>query len=72
MNLKEETFTRTDYCGNFRLKDVGRKVSILGWVSKIRKLGSLMFLDIRDREGYLQVCIKPDEISVPEIGRAHV
>lgn len=72
MNLKEETFTRTDYCGNFRLKDVGRKVSILGWVSKIRKLGSLMFLDIRDREGYLQVCIKPDEISVPDIRNEYV
>lgn len=72
MNLKEETFTRTDYCGNFRLKDVGREVSILGWVSKIRKLGSLMFLDIRDREGYLQVCIKPDEISVPDIRNEYV
>lgn len=72
MNLKEETFTRTDYCGNFRLKEVGKKVSILGWVSKIRKLGSLMFLDIRDREGYLQVCIKPDEISVPDIRNEYV
>lgn len=72
MNLKEETFSRTDYCGNFRLKDVGREVSILGWVSKIRKLGSLMFLDIRDREGYLQVCIKPDEIAVPDIRNEYV
>lgn len=72
MNLKEEVFSRTDYCGNFRLKDVGREVSILGWVSKIRKLGSLMFLDIRDREGYLQVCIKPDEIEVPDIRNEYV
>ena len=72
MNIKEEIFSRTDYCGNFRLKDVGREVSILGWVSKIRKLGSLMFLDIRDREGYLQVCIKPDEIEVPDIRNEYV
>ena len=67
MEAMEEKFTRTDYCGNFRLSDVGKEVSILGWVSKIRKLGSLMFLDVRDREGYLQVCIKPDEIEVPDI-----
>ena len=73
MELKEEEiFSRTDYCGNFRLKDVGREVSILGWVSKIRKLGSLMFLDVRDREGYLQVCIKPDEIDVPDIRNEYV
>ena len=72
MEAMEEKFSRTDYCGNFRLKDVGREVSILGWVSKIRKLGSLMFLDIRDREGYLQVCIKPDEIEIPDIRNEYV
>ena len=72
MEAMEEKFSRTDYCGNFRLEDVGREVSILGWVSKIRKLGSLMFLDIRDREGYLQVCIKPDEIEVPDIRNEYV
>ena len=38
MEAMEEKFTRTDYCGNFRLSDVGKEVSILGWVSKIRKL----------------------------------
>ena len=72
MEAMEEKFTRTDYCGNFRLSDVGKEVSILGWVSKIRKLGSLMFLDVRDREGYLQVCIKPDEIEVPDIRNEYV
>ena len=72
MEAMEEKFTRTDYCGNFRVSDVGKEVSILGWVSKIRKLGSLMFLDVRDREGYLQVCIKPDEIEVPDIRNEYV
>lgn len=72
MEAMEEKFTRTDYCGNFRISDVGKEVSILGWVSKIRKLGSLMFLDVRDREGYLQVCIKPDEIEVPDIRNEYV
>lgn len=72
MEAMEERFERTDYCGNFRLKDVGRKVSILGWVSKIRKLGSLVFIDVRDREGYLQVCAKPDEIEMPDIRNEYV
>ncbi len=72
MDVMEEKFTRTNYCGNFRVSDVGKEVSILGWVSKIRKLGSLMFLDVRDREGYLQVCIKPDEIEVPDIRNEYV
>ena len=72
MEAMEEKFTRTNYCGNFRISDVGKEVSILGWVSKIRKLGSLMFLDVRDREGYLQVCIKPDEIEVPDIRNEYV
>lgn len=72
MEAMEEKFTRTDYCGNFRLKDVGREVSVLGWVSKKRNLGSLLFIDLRDREGYIQICAKTDEIEIPEIRNEYV
>lgn len=72
MEATEEKFTRTDYCGNFRLKDVGREVSVLGWVSKKRNLGSLLFIDLRDREGYIQICAKTDEIEIPEIRNEYV
>ncbi len=72
MEAMEEKFTRTDYCGNFRLKDVGREVSVLGWVSKKRNLGSLLFIDLRDREGYIQICAKADEIEIPEIRNEYV
>lgn len=72
MEAMEEKFTRTDYCGNFRLKDVGREVSALGWVSKKRNLGSLLFIDLRDREGYIQICAKTDEIEIPEIRNEYV
>lgn len=72
MEAMEEKFTRTDYCGNFRLKDVGREVSVLGWVSKKRNLGSLLFIDLRDREGYVQICAKTDEIEIPEIRNEYV
>ena len=72
MKSVEERFNRTDYCGNLRLKDVGRKVSLLGWVSKKRNLGSLLFIDLRDREGYIQICVKTDEIALPDIRNEYI
>ena len=72
MESVEERFNRTDYCGNLRLKDVGRKVSLLGWVSRKRNLGSLLFIDLRDREGYVQICVKTDEIDLPDIRNEYV
>lgn len=72
MESVEEKFNRTDYCGNLRLKDVGRKVSLLGWVSKKRNLGSLLFIDLRDREGYIQICVKTDEIELPDIRNEYI
>ncbi len=72
MESIEERFNRTDYCGNLRLKDVGRKVSLLGWVSKKRNLGSLLFIDLRDREGYIQICLKTDEIELPDIRNEYI
>ena len=72
MKSVEERFNRTDYCGNLRVKDVGRKVSLLGWVSKKRNLGSLLFIDLRDREGYIQICVKTDEIALPDIRNEYI
>ena len=72
MKSVEERFNRTDYCGNLRLKDVGRKVSLLGWVSKKRNLGSLLFIDLRDREGYIQICVKTDEMELPDIRNEYI
>ena len=72
MKSVEERFNRTDYCGNLRLKDVGRKVYLLGWVSKKRNLGSLLFIDLRDREGYIQICVKTDEIELPDIRNEYI
>ena len=72
MENVEEKFVRTDYCGTLRLKDVGSEVSLLGWVSKKRNLGSLLFIDLRDREGYVQICVKTDEIELPDIRNEYV
>ena len=49
---------RTHTCGALRASDVGNEVVLLGWVHRMRDLGSLVFIDVRDRAGYTQVVIE--------------
>ncbi|MBR5923620.1 MAG: aspartate--tRNA ligase [Clostridia bacterium] len=46
---------RTDYCGTLRSGDIGREVVVCGWVQRQRDLGSLIFIDLRDRSGIVQL-----------------
>jgi aspartyl-tRNA synthetase len=46
---------RTNYCGALRNSDAGRNVVLMGWVARRRDLGNLLFLDLRDRAGIVQV-----------------
>lgn len=46
---------RTHHCGQIRNSDIGQEVTLCGWVSKVRDLGSLLFLDIRDKHGLTQL-----------------
>ena len=46
---------RTHYCGALRSTDAGRDATVMGWVAKRRDLGNLLFLDVRDRSGIVQV-----------------
>jgi aspartyl-tRNA synthetase len=51
-------WTRTHTCGALRAADIGQDVTLLGWVHRVRDLGSLVFLDIRDRHGLTQMVVQ--------------
>ncbi len=57
---------RTQYCGHLNKAHVGQEVSLCGWVNRRRDLGGLIFIDMRDREGLVQVVIDPDMGDVYE------
>ena len=46
---------RTHYCGDLRISDVGSEVVVCGWVQRCRDLGKLIFIDLRDRTGIVQL-----------------
>ncbi|MBR7071665.1 MAG: aspartate--tRNA ligase [Clostridia bacterium] len=46
---------RTDYCGTLRKEDIGKKIVVCGWIQRQRDLGGLIFADLRDRTGILQL-----------------
>ncbi|HEX9665984.1 MAG TPA: aspartate--tRNA ligase [Thermodesulfobacteriota bacterium] len=52
---------RTDYCGKLGTKDLNREVIIMGWVQSNRDHGGLIFIDLRDREGLVQVVFNPEK-----------
>ena len=51
---------RTGYCGDINKKDVNREVTLLGWVQRRRDLGGLIFIELRDRQGIVQVVFNPE------------
>ena len=46
---------RTNYCGDLRISDVSKEVTVCGWVQRCRDLGQLIFIDLRDRTGVVQL-----------------
>jgi aspartyl-tRNA synthetase len=61
--------TRTHTCGGLRPDDVGAEVVLLGWVHRVRDLGGLLFIDIRDRGGVTQVVFDKDDEALMAKGK---
>ena len=52
---------KTNNCNELRKEDAGKKVVLCGWVNKVRNLGSLVFIDLRDTYGMTQISLTEDE-----------
>ena len=68
---------RTNTCGELRLSDKGKRVTLAGWVQKSRRLGGMTFIDLRDRYGITQLVVKaeaPAELveTAESLGREYV
>lgn len=62
---------RTNYNGELRASDAGKKVTLVGWVSNRRNLGSLLFIDLRDNTGIVQL-IALDPEKIPDVRNEYV
>ena len=65
-----ETSWRTHRCGALRVEHAGRRVRLGGWVHRRRDLGGMVFVDLRDRDGVVQVAVGPAWSSPDVLERA--
>ncbi len=66
-----KSIERSDYNGNLRKEDAGREVALCGWAAKVRKLGGIEFIDLRDSTGIVQLTVN-DPDSIPDVRSEYV
>lgn len=59
-------FKRSHYCGEFRQKHIDQEVTAMGWVHTVRDMGGIIFIDLRDKEGLVQVVFDQADFSKSE------
>ena len=69
-DFKNEYCMHTATCGELRKEDCGREVTLTGWAWHNRDHGGLIFVDLRDRDGYTQVVVDPDCVTAEEFAMA--
>jgi len=62
---------RTHYNNDLGLENIGQEVQLLGWVSKRRNLGAILFIDLRDRSGIVQIVVN-EGVEVPDVRNEYV
>ena len=63
---------RTHMCGTIGKDDIGKEVCLMGWVAKNRDLGGVVFIDLRDRSGIMQVVFNEETSLAKSLGREYV
>jgi aspartyl-tRNA synthetase len=63
-------WTRTCYCGDVSEQQIGQTVTVMGWVDRLRDLGNLVFVDLRDRTGILQIVVSSDDQEIHQKAKA--
>ncbi|MFN0276323.1 MAG: aspartate--tRNA ligase [Chitinophagales bacterium] len=75
--MQSNTFYRTHHCGELRLTDVGKEITLSGWVNITRDLGGMTFVDLRDRHGITQLVFNMETnsalcLEARKLGREYV
>ena len=54
---------RTNTCGELNIKNINQKVELAGWVQKVRNLGGMVFIDLRDEFGVTQIVVNDEKMQ---------
>ena len=58
---------RSHHCGNLNIKNLNEEVTICGWIHRRRDHGGVIFLDVRDTTGIVQVVVNPENVEAFKI-----